>query len=159
MPNVSPRYTGFGYDEVLLEILPVFILVAAVAAVGVVFWVAVRWFRGVRHRLTRPELRNRALEESERLFQLVEEREAARPEQDPIIKDHEFPHRRVTVHDEETQAIYIEKHLPRVADLREQFAERHVRNRTLDDLYESVENDADIRTVSTALAEMSKRLG
>ncbi len=142
-----------------MEILPVFILAAAVVAVVAVFGVAVRRFRGVRHRLTRPELRNRALEESERLFQLVEEREAARPEHDPIIKDHEFPHRRVTVHDEETQAIYIEKHLPRVADLREQFAERHVRNRTLDDLYESVENDADIRTVSTALAEMSKRLG
>ena len=142
-----------------MEILPIIALAAAVAAVVAVFWMVVRRFRGVRHRLTRPELRNRALEESERLFQLVEEREAARPEHDPIIKDHEFPHRRVTVHDEETQEIYFEEHLPRVADLREQFAERRIKNRTLDDLYESVENDADIRTVSTALAEMSKRLG
>ncbi len=142
-----------------MEVLPVFILAVVVAAVLAVFGVAVRRFRGVRYRLTRPELRNRALEESQRLFRLVEEREAARPEQDPVIKNHEYPHRRVTLHDEETQEIYFEEHLPRVADLREQFAERHVRNRALDDLYESVENDADIRTVCTALSEMAERLG
>ncbi len=142
-----------------MELLSVAI-VAVVAVAVVVFGVAVvRRFRGARHRLTRPELRNRALRESHSLFLLVEEREAARPEDDPVIKDHDYPHRRVTLHDEETQRIYFEEYLPRVADLREQFAERRVRNRTLDDLYESVENDADIRTVSTALAEMAERLG
>lgn len=118
----------------------------------------IRRLGGARHRLTRPELKNRALEESRSLFQLVEEREAARPEHDPIIKDHEYPHRRVTLYDEETQGIYLEEHLPQVADLRELFAKRQVRNRTLDDLYESVENDADIRTVSTALEEMAERV-
>lgn len=135
-------------------------IVAAVAAAVVILGVvAVRRFRRRRHRLTRPELRNRALRQSQSLFLLVEEREAARPGDDPIIKDHDYPHRRVTLHDEETQRIYFEEHLPMVADLREQFAEHRVRNRTLDDLYESVENGADIRTISTALAEMAERLG
>ena len=142
-----------------MEILSVAILAAAVVAVAVIFGIAIRRFRGTRHRLTRPELRNRALRESHNLFLLVEEREAARPENDPIIKDHEYPHRRVTLHDEETQEIYFKEHLPRVAYLREQLAKRRVRNRTLDDLYESVENGADIRTISTALAEMAERLG
>lgn len=143
----------------VLEILYFIVLIAAVAAGILLVATVVRRFGGVRHRMTRPELRNRALQESRSLFQLVEEREAARPEHDSIIKDHEYPHRRVTIHDEETQGIYSEEYLPRVAELRELFAKRQVRSRALDDLYESVENDADIRTVSTALAEMAERLG
>lgn len=145
------------YDEIVLEVLFVAIVIVVLAAVLVVFWV-VRGLGGVRHRLTRPGLRNRALEESRRLFRLVEEREALRPKHDPIIKDHDHPHRRVTLHDEETQRIYVKEYLPRVADLRKQLAERHVRNQTLDALYESVENTADIRTISTALSEMAERL-
>ncbi len=141
-----------------MEIL-YFAVLVAVAVLGILgVMMVVRGFGGARHRLTRPELRNRALEESRSLFRFVEEREVARPEHDPIIKDHEYSHRRVTLHDEETQRIYLEEHLPRVADLRELFAKRQVRNRTLDDLYESVENDADIRTVSTALEEMAERI-
>lgn len=162
MPSLArPRLQGVGfrYHVSVLEILYFILLIAAVAAGILGVATVVRRFGGVRHRMTRPELRNRALEESRSLFQFVEEREAARPEHDSIIKDHEHPHRRVTIHDEETQGIYFKEHLPLVADLRELFAKRQVKSRALDDLYESVENDADIRTVSTALAEMAERLG
>lgn len=142
-----------------MEIVYLVIMVGAVVAALSLIFLVLRGFGRIRHRLTRPELRNQAFRESQRLFEFVEEREAARPERDPIIKDHEHPHRRVTSHDEETQEIYFEEHLPDVADLRGQFAERRVRNRTLDDLYESVETGADIRTVCTALSEMAERLG
>ena len=142
-----------------MEIL-YFTVLIAVAAVGILAVAMImRKLGGARHRLTRPELRNRALQESRSLFLFVEEREAARPEHDSIIKDHEYPHRRVTIHDEETQGIYSKEHLPWVTDLRQLFAKRQVTNQALDDLYESVENDADIRTISTALAEMAERLG
>lgn len=145
------------YHEAALEVLFVVIVIVALVAVLGGFWV-VRGLGGVRHRLTRPGLRKRVLGESRSLFRLVEEREASRPERDPIIKDHEHSDRRVTLHDEETQSIYAREYLPRVSDLREQLAERHVRNQTLDALYKCVENNADIRTVSTALSEMAERL-
>lgn len=142
-----------------MEIVYLVIMVGAVVAALSLIFLVLRGFGRVRHRLTGPELRNQAFRESQRLFEFVEEREAARPEQDPVVKDHEYPHRRVTLHDEETQEIYFEEHLPRVADLREMFAERRVKNRTLDEHYESVETSADIRTVCTALSEMAERLG
>lgn len=103
-------------------------------------------------------MRNRAFRESERLVALVEEREAGRPSDDPVIRDHELDHRRVTFHDEGTQEIYHRDYLPEVAELREHFAERGIRSGTLDSLYESAENDADLRTISTALEEMAARL-
>ena len=98
------------------------------------------------------------MRESDRLVDLVEQREAARPPDDPVLQDHEIVHRRVTYHDEETQEIYHRDYLPEVAELREHFAERGIRNDTLDELYESAENDADLRTISTALEEMAARL-
>ncbi|MGB3681338.1 MAG: hypothetical protein WA990_02510 [Rubrobacteraceae bacterium] len=146
-----------GYDETTLEVLFVVVVISGLAAILGGFLV-MRGLGGVRHRLTRPALRKRALEESRSLSRFVEDREASRPERDPIIKDHEYSHRRVTLHDEETQGIYAKEHLPRVADIRAQLAGRHVKNQTLDDLYESVENNADIRTISTALAEMAERV-
>ena len=136
--------------------------VAIVIVAGVVlagsFWLLARRFGRVRHRLTRPELRNRALRESERLVELVEAREASRPSDDPVIRDHDLAHRRVTFHDEETQKIYRRDHLPEVAELREHFAGRGIRSAALDDFYESAENDADLRTIATALEEMAARL-
>lgn len=142
-----------------MEILTVAILAIVVALVAVVVGLALRGSGRTRHRFTRRGLRDRALQEARRLFLLVERREASRPVDDPVIKDHEYPHRRVTLHDEETQGIYFEEHLPVVTDLREQFAGRRVRNRTLEEHYESVENSADVRTVATALEEMAERLG
>lgn len=134
------------------------IAVAGLILVGVVVLLLVRASRGRRHRLTRPELRKRALRESERLRNLVDERGTNRPSDDPVIVDHELAHRRVTLYDEETRELYRREHLPAVAELREQFAGRGVRNGLLDDLYENAGNEADLRTLSTALEEMAHRL-
>lgn len=108
--------------------------------------------------MTRAGLRNLARERSEALSELVSRREALRPPDDIVLKDHEYPHRRVTLHDLETQRIYAEAHAAALSDLREQFAERGIRSRPLDRHLESPENGADLRTISTALLEMAARL-
>ncbi|MGB3635400.1 MAG: hypothetical protein WA982_15265, partial [Rubrobacteraceae bacterium] len=112
-----------------------------------------------RHRLTKPELRNQALKESERLAELVDERESHRPLEDPVIQDHQLAHRRFTSYDEETQEVYEREHMPKIVELRGHFAARHIRSGMLDDLYGSAGNEADLRTISTALQEMAGRLG
>ncbi|MGF1473792.1 MAG: hypothetical protein ACFB50_18885 [Rubrobacteraceae bacterium] len=89
---------------------------------------------------------------------LVERQEAGRPSDDPVIRDHELAHRRVTFYDERTQEIYRRDYLPEVSELRKHFAEHGIRSETLEDFYEAVENDADLRTISTALREMAERL-
>lgn len=111
-----------------------------------------------RHEMTRAGLRKRALEASEALVEAIDEREAGRPANDTVVTDHEYSHRRVTLHDEETQRIYARDHLPEIADLREQFAKRGIHNDALDRLYEDALNEGDLRTVSTALGEMAKEL-
>ena len=135
----------------------VFIAVAAIALL-VVVGLLVRRFRVRKHELTRPELRNRATTMSGRLVDLVEEQQEGRPLDDPIIKDHELSHRRVTFYDEEMQRIYHRDYLPEIVELKEHFAERGIRNNMLEDLHESAENEADLRTISTALGEMATRL-
>ncbi len=72
-----------------------------------------------RHKMTRVGLRKRALEASEALVESINEREADRPAHDTVVTDHEYPHRRVTLYDEETQRIYTRDHFPEIADLRE----------------------------------------
>ena len=111
-----------------------------------------------RHKMTRAGLRKRALEASEALVESINEREADRPAHDTVVTDHEYPHRRVTLYDEETQRIYARDHLPEIADLREQFARRGIRSDALDRLYEDALSEGDLRTVSTALGEMAKEL-
>ena len=111
-----------------------------------------------RHKMTRAGLRKRALEASEALVESINEREADRPAHDTVVTDHEYPHRRVTLYDEETQRIYTQDHLPEIADLREQFARRGIRSDALDRVYEDALNEGDLRTVSTALGEMAKQL-
>jgi hypothetical protein len=138
---------------------PVPVLIAAGVAAVVLCVLLLRLAGRERHKMTRAGLRNRALEEAEALVALIEAREATRPADDTVVKESEYPHRRVTLHDEETQRIYARDHLPLVADLRGQFARRGVRNRSLDAFYEAPENEADLRTVSTALEEMARRLG
>jgi hypothetical protein len=115
-------------------------------------------FRRKRHKLTRPGLRNLARARSDDLIQLVLRREACRPRNDAVIKGHEYPHRRVTLHDLETQGIYSDEYAAEISDLRGQFARRGIRNGQLDRYLESPENEADLRTISTALLEMSARL-
>lgn len=117
-----------------------------------------RVLRRDHHKMTRAGLRKRAFELSEALIGFINDREACRPANDTVVSDHQHPHRRVTLHDEETQALYARDHLPEVADLREQFAMRGIRNGVLDRVYESPQNEGDLRTVSTALVEMSKGL-
>lgn len=146
-----------GYDGRLMEMAGIIVAVLAGLVLAVVL-LLVRRSGGGRHRLTRSGLRRRAIKESERLIALVEERRASRPSDDPVIMDHELPHRRVTLHDERTQEIYRREHLPAVTELREQFAERRVRDRMLDELYEDAASEADLRTVATALGEMARRL-
>jgi len=111
-----------------------------------------------RHKMTRAGLRKRAFEESEALINFINDREAIRPANDGVVSDHEYLHRRVTLHDEETQILYARDYLPEIADLREQFAKRSIHSDVLDRVYESVQTEGDLRTVSTALVEMSKRL-
>ena len=134
------------------------ILGAALVAVALVLVLAGRLTGRRRHKLTTPELRNRARREAEGIAELIEGRQRSRPQDEPVIKHHEFPHRRVTVHDEETRGIYVRDHLPEVSLLQQQFSERHVHNRMLNSLYESPENEADLRTIATALEEMADRL-
>ncbi len=111
-----------------------------------------------RHKMTRAGLRNLARARSEEISGLVEQRAACRPRNDAVIRDHEYAHRRVTLHDLGTRGIYLDEHLAAVSDLREQFAARGIRSGELDRYYESPETEADLRTVSTALLEMASRL-
>ncbi len=129
----------------------------AVVAVLVVVFVVVKLGKG-RHEMSRAGLAKRAVEEAESLRTLAEEREGSRPAGDSILKEHDLPHRRVTLHDEGTRDIYVREHLSEVSDLRSQLRRRGVRDKTFDTLYESVENGSDLLTVSTALSEMAHRL-
>ena len=134
------------------------VAVTGAVILGLLGLLLIRRFGRKRYKLTKPELRNRALRESQSLIDLINKRQANRPANDSVIKDHELPHRRVTLYDEGTQRIYAGDHLRAVAELRQGFAERGIRNGMLDDLYEHPENEADLRTISTALAEMAGRL-
>lgn len=111
-----------------------------------------------RHKMTRPGLRNLARVRSEALVDLVRRRGACKPRNDIIIKDHEYPHRRVTLHDVETRRLYLADYQAEISDLREQFAARGIRSQPLDRYLASPENEADLRTISTALLEMADRL-
>jgi ABC-type nickel/cobalt efflux system permease component RcnA len=141
-----------------MDSVQIFVAIFVVLVLAGGFWFLVRRMRSTEYQITRPELRNRAIDESEGLAELVAERESQRPSNDPVIQDHEFAHRRVTSHDEETQKIYHREHLPKVSELRDHFAARNIRNDMLEDLYDSAENEADLRTISTALQEMAARL-
>ncbi|CAN5478713.1 MAG: hypothetical protein M3494_00625 [Actinomycetota bacterium] len=138
------------------------IIALALAAAVLVVVLAILFLTGRlggrRREMSRAGLSRRASGEAESLRDLVEERESSRPTGDSVIRDHDLPSRRVTVHDEGTREIYLRDHLPEVADLRRQLGERGVRDETLDSLYEAAENGSDLRTVSTALFEMARRL-
>lgn len=134
-------------------------LVTLAVAVGLVLAAALLLgLRGRRrrHKTTRAGLRKRAVQESEALIDLVREREAGRP----AVADeyYEKAHERAAMHDEELRLIYRRYYLPRIEDLREQFAERGIRDEALDGVYGTVRSEAELRTVSTALLVMADRL-
>jgi hypothetical protein len=108
--------------------------------------------------MTKAGLRNLARDRSGSLADLVDRRAACRPRNDAVIRAHEYDHRRVTLHDIETREIYLNDYLAGISDLREQFARRGIRCRELDRHLASPENEADLRTISTALLEMVSRL-
>lgn len=134
------------------------LIIATVGVVAIASALLYHHLKGRRYKMTKPALRNLALQEFIALLAFVNERQAGRPDNDTVIKDHELPSRRVTLHDEETQRIYTRDHLPRVKDLRDQFAQRGIRDGALDLYYETAENEADLRTIATVLPEMAKRL-
>jgi len=140
-----------------MEPSPAFLLLAAIVGLCLAVLLLPLLGRG-RHKMTRAGLRKRALEASEALVEFVYEREAGRPANDTVVTDHEYLHRRITLYDEETQRIYARDYLPEIADLREQFARRGIRNDALDRVYEDALNEGDLRTVSTALGEMTNKL-
>jgi hypothetical protein len=134
------------------------VILLAAAAVGLALAAALLLrLRGRRHyKTTKAGLRNRALEESEALLALIRERQASRP----AVADeyYEKAHELANEHDEELRLIYRREYLPRIADLRDQLAERGIREEALDGAYESVSSEAEARTVSTALLVMADRL-
>ena len=137
------------------------VVLLATAAVGLALAAAIlSRLRGRRrrHKTTKAGLRQRAVEESEALMALIREREAGRPADPDVGLDPDEALRSATEHDEELRLTYRSDHLPRIADLREQFAERGIRDEALDGAYGSVRCEAEARTVSTALLVMADRL-
>jgi hypothetical protein len=134
-------------------VIGVIVTVVGGAILGFFGWL----FRRNQRANTRA-LRNDALTEARRLGDLIAARRADKPQDDPILKDHEKPNRRVTRHDQGTQDIYYNEHMPVIADLKERFAERGIQDDMLDQMYEYVENETDIRNIQTTLAQMAARL-
>lgn len=134
------------------------VVIVAVVVGGVAFFFAAGKLGGRRHEMSTAGLEKRVIKESETLRDLAVERESGRPEDDSVIKDHELRDRRVTLHDEETIEIYFKDHFSEVSELRDQLGKRGMRSGELDALYDSAENGADLRSISTALSEMSRSL-
>ena len=65
------------------------------------------------HKMTRAGLRKRAFEESEALINFINDREASRPAHDRVVSNHEYLHRRVTLHGEERRSCTLETICPR----------------------------------------------
>ena len=65
------------------------------------------------HKMTRAGLRKRTFEESEALINFINDREASRPAHDSVVSNHEYLHRRVTLHGEERRSCTLETICPR----------------------------------------------
>ena len=108
--------------------------------------------------MTRPGLEKRATAVSESLTALCNEREANTVSDLVAVGGLEIHDSDESEEDPEVQALYQEHYLYEVADLREQFARRRLRERALDRVYEDPRSLAEIRTVSTGLLVMAHRL-
>lgn len=111
-----------------------------------------------RHAMTTPGLEERAVALSRSLSTFCNEREASRASDLVSVGGHEFHDSDDSEEGPEAQILYQTHYLPQVAELREQFAERRIRERALDRVYEAPESLAEIRTVSTGLLVMANRL-
>lgn len=123
----------------------------------ILFWALQRRPK-MRHTMTAPGLKERAIALSRSLSAFCNEREADRVYDLVAVGGHEFHDSDDSEEDPEAQILYQTHYLPHVEELREQFAERKIRERALDRVYESPESLAEIRTVSTALLVMANRL-
>lgn len=129
---------------------PVF---GGVVLVVVLTALLVRHFkRGSKHRLTTPALVERARDMSNALADFANEREAA------PAGGHDLHQDRPGLYDAESRSAYARDYLPEIEVLREEFAKRGVREKTLDKAYRKPDDTADVRTVSTALLVMAQRL-
>lgn len=142
-----------------MEITSTYLALPAIAlGLASLAWLVLRSSRRVRHKMTRPGLRKRATAASSSLAAFCNQREASANPRLIAVGGHEIPDPDAEAEDPKALGLYREYHLPEVADLRDQFAERGIREKALDRLYEHPEGVAEIRTVSTGLVVMAARL-
>ncbi len=139
------------------------VVVLTAAVVAALVLAAPLTFRLLRrrrhHKMTKAGLRKRTIKESEALMVLINEHTASSRPADGVEDEyHERAHWRAALPDEELRSAYRRAHISEVADLREQFAERGIRDEALEKVYETAWTEADLRTISTALLAMADRL-
>ncbi len=143
-----------------MEITAANLALPAIALGLLLGWLLLRPSKRVRHKLTKPGLRKRAASISGSLADFCNQREAR--EHPPLIavggNDIPDPDTKPETEDLEASALYRTYYLSEVADLREQFSRRGIHEKTLDEVYESPESVAEIRTVSTGLLVMAGRI-
>ncbi len=109
--------------------------------------------RDRKRKLTMPALVERAEAVSNALAGFASEHEAV-PSGVQGLPDGRSDH----YLDAEAREAYVRDYLPEVKVLRDEFAKRGVREKTLDRAYEKPADAADVRTVSTALLVMAQKL-
>lgn len=126
-------------------------LLFGVVLVVVLYAVMVRYFKRDRKaKLTTPALVKRARALSNALADFANGHEVA-----PAGRQGRPDGRPASYFDAESRRAYVRDYLE---VLREEFAKRGVREKTLDKAYEKQSDIADVRTVSTALLVMAQRL-
>ena len=129
-------------------------LLFGVVLVVVLSALMVRYIKRDRKRkLTTPALVKRARALSNALADFANGHEVA-----PAGRQGRPDGRPASYFDAESRRAYVRDYLPEIEVLREEFAKRGVREKTLDKAYEKPSDTADARTVSTALLVMAQRL-
>jgi hypothetical protein len=108
--------------------------------------------------MTTPGLEKRAIALSRSISAFCNEREANTVSDLVAVGGHEFHDSDESQENPEAQILYWTHYLPQVEELREQFAERKIREQTLDRIYQAPRSLSEIRTVSTGLLVMANRL-
>lgn len=143
-----------------MEITAANLALPAIALGLLLVWLLLRPSKRVRHKLTRAGLRKRATSISGSLADFCNQRESR--ERPPLIAvgDNEIPDPDTgeKAEDLETAVLYRAHYLSEVTDLREQFSQRGIHEKALDEVYESPESVSEIRTISTGLLVMADRL-
>lgn len=141
-----------------MEITIAYIALPVVILSLVLAWILLKRSRRVRHKMTWAGLEKRATAVSDSLAAFCNEHEESQIPSLVASGGPEPPAPNERPEDLEAQALYRVYYLPEVEDLREQFAQRRIREKALDRVYEAPENVAEIRTISTALLVMASRL-